>query len=129
MIVVQIHTSNSLSFLLLRLVVSIKETTVMILHLYGRTTLLSIRPFVLSLFFHFNLQLSVSPHSFLLFEFPVLSVCNVCKLILYISLLFLLLWTPNVVRLPSLERDDKGRSGSAWDGVSDHGRHSRWEAH
>ena len=32
---------------------------------------------------------------------------SVCKLILYISLLFLLLRTPNVIRLPSLERGDE----------------------
>ncbi len=40
-----------------------------IFHLYGRTTLLSLRPFAFLLLFHFNLQLSTSRHSFLLFEF------------------------------------------------------------
>ena len=33
------------------------------------------------------------------------------------SLLLLLLWTPNVIRLPSLEGGDEGGHGPAWGGV------------
>jgi hypothetical protein len=40
-----------------------------ILHLYAWNTLLSFRPFASSLPFHFNLQLSTSRRSILLFEF------------------------------------------------------------
>jgi hypothetical protein len=38
-------------------------------------------------------------------------------LILSNPLLLLLLWTPNVISLPSLERGDEGGYGSVWDGV------------
>jgi hypothetical protein len=38
-------------------------------------------------------------------------------LILSNPLLLLLLWTPNVIRLPSLEGGDEGGYGSAWGGV------------
>jgi hypothetical protein len=40
-----------------------------ILHLYAWSTLISFRPFASSLPFHFNLQLSTSRRSILLFEF------------------------------------------------------------
>jgi hypothetical protein len=38
-------------------------------------------------------------------------------LILSNPLLLLLLWAPNVIRLPSLEGDDEGGGGSTWGGV------------
>ena len=47
----------------------------------------------------------------------LLGVGNNFMLILSNPLLLLLLWAPNVIRLPSLERGDEGGHGSAWGGV------------